>query len=82
MKIQLPKLSKKINVNNKINLAFQEVHHEETTLMSALFEKDLLEYGDYHHLEIRDCEFKHTYFDHLHLPHGYLLDVQFEGCNE
>lgn len=81
MKIQLPKISKKIQPNANINQAFQDAHFEEITLMNEWFEKDMLEYGNYHHLEVRDCLFDHTYFDHLNLANGYLLDVSFIGCD-
>lgn len=81
MNVQKPKLSKKNLSKQKINAAFHQHLSDEEALYGQAFEKDILEYGIFRRLEIRDCEFLGTFFDHLELPDGYLLDVLFKECD-
>lgn len=77
----MPKLTKKDDCEKEINEIFSKVLDEESPLEFVSFQKGALEYGTYRSLEMRDCEFNGTYFDHLDLPNGYLLDVYFKDCD-
>lgn len=81
MKLQLPRISSKIENQPSLDICIMEAMEDDIAIENSFFSKQQLRFNDLHHLEFRTCRFEKSNLNHVQIPNGYLLDVEIIDCD-